>query len=220
MSCTKVYTRDSSKFWFLKWEFKNSEMIFWIFWGFFRSSKYLTRFRHPRQLSNVPFPWSVEQANIRGCLKRRYLLFGTISTFEVARMAVPSLRFRCPREIQVPARWCLLHMMGWVLGCWSVGQLGRVLGCWGVGWFGLALGRVFGGWVGCWVAEWLGGRRRGGVWCAERLDWCWGVLESMFPCVTSIVSCSEPLESWTHNALWGCFFKSMVSCDEGGSEVW
>ena len=50
----------------------------------------------------------VEQANIRAGLKRRYLLFGTISTFQAARMAVPSHRFRCLREIHVPAQWCCL----------------------------------------------------------------------------------------------------------------
>ena len=48
----------------------------------------------------------VEQANIRAGLKRRYLLFGTISTFQAARMAAPSHRFRCLREIHVPTQWC------------------------------------------------------------------------------------------------------------------
>ena len=37
----------------------------------------------------------IEQANIRACLKRRYLPFGTISTFQSARMALLSHRFRC-----------------------------------------------------------------------------------------------------------------------------
>jgi len=45
----------------------------------------------------------IEQANIRACLRRKYLLFGTIETFQASRMAVLSHRFRCPREIQVPA---------------------------------------------------------------------------------------------------------------------
>ena len=47
----------------------------------------------------------IEQANIRACLNRRYLFFGTISTFQAAGVAVPSHRFRCPREIHLPARW-------------------------------------------------------------------------------------------------------------------
>ena len=50
----------------------------------------------------------VEQENIHAGLKRRYLLFGTISTFQAARIAVPSHRFRCLREIHVPAQWVLL----------------------------------------------------------------------------------------------------------------
>ena len=72
----------------------------------------------------------VEQANIRA-LKGRHLLFGTISTFQVARVAVPSHRFRCLREIHVPAHWwcCIAcSSFGWCIGwgyfslvfCWAV----------------------------------------------------------------------------------------------------
>ena len=35
-------------------------------------------------------------------------------------------------------------------------------------------------WVECWVAE-----RMGGVCGVQCLDWCWGVLESMFSCLGS-----------------------------------
>ena len=61
----------------------------------------------------------VEQANICAGLKRRYLLFGT-STFQAACMAVPSHRFRCLREIHVPAQWCCFacSSFGWCTG-WS-----------------------------------------------------------------------------------------------------
>ena len=66
-----------------------------------------------------PRTWVViEQANIRACLKRRYRLFGTISTFQAARMAPLSHRFRCPREIQVPTRWC----------CFASSSFGRCSG--------------------------------------------------------------------------------------------
>ena len=57
----------------------------------------------------------IEQTNIRACLK---LLFGTISTLQAAPMALLSPRFRCPRGIQVPARWC----------CFSSPSLGGDLG--------------------------------------------------------------------------------------------
>ena len=53
----------------------------------------------------------VGQANIRAGPKRRYLLFGTILTFQVARMAVL-------REIHVPAHWC----------CFACSPMGGVLG--------------------------------------------------------------------------------------------
>ena len=82
------------------------------------------------------------------------------------------------------------HMMGWVL--WGVG----VLGCWavgsGVGVLGGSVVRccvlcgVLGGWVWrwclvveCWVGCWVARR---GVQC---LDWCRGILESMFSCFGS-----------------------------------
>ena len=54
----------------------------------------------------------VGQANIRAGPKRRYLLFGTILTFQVARMAVL-------REIHVPAHWCCFACSpyGWCIGC-------------------------------------------------------------------------------------------------------
>ena len=62
----------------------------------------------------------VEQSNIRAGLKRRYFLFGTISTFQAARTAVPSRRFRCLREIHDPAQWCCFacSSFGWCAG-WS-----------------------------------------------------------------------------------------------------
>ena len=75
----------------------------------------------------------VEQAHIRVVLNRRYLLF---ATFQAARTAVPSHRFRCLREIHVPAQWCCFacSSFGWCTGwgyfslvfCWAV-LLGLVL---------------------------------------------------------------------------------------------
>ena len=108
----------------------------------------------------------VEQTNIRAGLKRRHLLFGTTSTFQAARMAVPSHRFWGPREIHVPAVVLLCLLLLWVVywvgllspclllggAAWPPPSLGRgalpphmmvgVLGCWGVGRFG---GSVLGG---------------------------------------------------------------------------
>ena len=189
----------------------------------------------------------VEHANIRAGLKRGYLLFGTISKFQAARMAVPSHRFRCRREIHVPPQWCCFacSSFGWCTGrscflpclllrgvAWPP-SLGAVaffpllsngaafpslfwvgfpfssvgwcclassffgswcFGCCGVKWFGgsvvrcCVLGRVLGGWVWrwclvveCWVGCWVAKRMRG-VWGVQ---WCWGVLESMFSCLGS-----------------------------------
>ena len=60
----------------------------------------------------------IEQANIRACLRRRYLLLGTISTFQGARMALLSHRLRCGRQIQVPPWWCCFasSFFGWCSG--------------------------------------------------------------------------------------------------------
>ena len=57
----------------------------------------------------------------------------------------------------------------------GVGVLGVWVGCWVVG-FGVGVWLLSVGWGGGWLRGW------GGVQC---LDWCWGVLESMFSCLGS-----------------------------------
>ena len=63
----------------------------------------------------------VEPAIIRAGLKRRYLLCGAISTFQAARMAVPSHRFRCPREFTFQHSGAALPAPPWGGRCsgWS-----------------------------------------------------------------------------------------------------
>ena len=131
----------------------------------------------------------VEQANIRAGVKRRYVLFGTISKFQAARIAVPSHRFRCLREIHVPAHWycfactllwavflvgllCPLSSVGWCclassfFGSWCFATLPD----------GLGVG-LLGGWVGCCGVRWLGGSVLRAGSCVE-----WLVLALEFGC--------------------------------------
>ena len=53
-------SRENSNIWFLTKKLGNSELNFWNLLGFLTIWKYLTRLRHPRQLSNVLFPWNVD----------------------------------------------------------------------------------------------------------------------------------------------------------------
>ena len=152
----------------------------------------------------------VEQANIRAGLKRRHLLFGTISTFQAARMAVPSHRFRCLREIHVPAQWCCFacSSFGWCTG-WSCFLPCLLLG--GAAWPPPSLGRGalppqhdgLGVWLlGCWaVRSSVGVVGFGvGVWLLS-VGWGvgWGVLESFL--VWAQITMKTTLKSDQHCEL-------------------
>ena len=80
------------------------------------------------------------------------------------------------REIHVPASWCCFACSSFASWCHpGDGRLGRRVGVSG-GSVVSVLRAGLGGWVG--------GRDGGGAFW-ECLDWCWGVLVSMFSCLRS-----------------------------------